>query len=107
MWKTLKRVMSYAKPYKHYFIFTVIFALTGVSLSLAVPIFIGKAVDYAKGKGAVEFDGLIKTAIFLGIIVLASTLFQWFMSLCTNKLAYLTIRDIRCDIFAKLERVPV
>ena len=107
MWKTLKRVMSYAKPYKHYFIFTVIFALTGVSLSLAVPIFIGKAVDYAKGKGTVEFDGLIKTALFLGIIVLASTLFQWFMSLCTNKLAYLTIRDIRCDIFAKLERVPV
>lgn len=107
MWKTLKRVMSYAKPYKHYFIFTVIFALMGVSLSLAVPIFIGKAVDYAKGKGIVEFDGLIKTALFLGIIVLASTLFQWFMSLCTNKLAYLTIRDIRCDIFAKLERVPV
>ncbi len=107
MWKTLKRVMSYAKPYKHYFIFTVIFALTGVSLSLAVPIFIGKAVDYAKRKGTVEFDGLIKTALFLGIIVLASTIFQWFMSLCTNKLAYLTIRDIRCDIFAKLERVPV
>lgn len=107
MWKTLKRVMSYTKPYRHYFIFTVIFALAGVSLSLAVPIFIGKAVDYAKGAGTVEFDGLIKTALFLGIIVLASTLFQWFMSLCTNKLAYLTIRDIRCDIFAKLERVPV
>ena len=107
MWKTLKRVMSYTKPYRHYFIFTVIFALAGVSLSLAVPIFIGKAVDYAKGAGMVEFDGLIKTALFLGIIVLASTLFQWFMSLCTNKLAYLTIRDIRCDIFAKLERVPV
>jgi len=99
--------MSYAKPYKYYFIFTVIFALIGVSLSLAVPIFIGKAVDFAKGAGAVEFDSLIKTALFLGIIVLASTLFQWFMSLCTNKLAYLTIRDIRCDIFAKLERVPV
>lgn len=107
MWKTLKRVMSYTKPYRHYFIFTVIFALAGVSLSLAVPIFIGKAVDYAKGAETVEFDGLIKTALFLGIIVLASTLFQWFMSLCTNKLAYLTIRDIRCDIFAKLERVPV
>lgn len=107
MFKTLKRVMSYAKPYKLYFIFTVIFALVGVSLSLAVPIFIGKAVDYAVGKGAVEFEGIIKTALVLGVIVLLSTFFQWFMSLCTNKLAYLTIRDIRCDVFAKLERVPV
>lgn len=107
MFKTLKRVMSYAKPYRLYFIFIVIFALVGVSLSLAVPIFIGKAVDYAVGKGAVEFEGIIKTALVLGVIVLLSTFFQWFMSLCTNKLAYLTIRDIRCDVFAKLERVPV
>lgn len=107
MLETLKRVMLYAKPYRRYFIFTVIFALIGVSLSLTVPIFIGKAVDCAVDTGTVDFDGLIKTALILAVIVILSTLFQWFMSLCTNKLSYLTIRDIRCDIFAKLERVPI
>lgn len=107
MFETLKRVMSYAKPYKHYLIFTIIFAVIGLSISLSVPVFIGEAVDYAVGKGQVDFDGLIKTAVFLGIMVLISTVFQWLMSLCTNKLSYLTIRDIRCDVFAKLERVPI
>jgi len=29
------------------------------------------------------------------------------MSLCTNKLSFLTIRDLRSDIFCKLERVPL
>lgn len=107
MFKTLKRVFSYAGPYMSYFVFTVIFAAAGVSLSLAVPIYIGKAVDYCVGAGEVDFKGLGRIAAALSAIVIGSALFQWFMSLCTNKLAFLTVRDLRCDVFAKLERVPL
>ncbi len=107
MFKTLKRVFSYAKPYGVFFALTVIFSAAGVTLSLAVPIFIGKAVDCCVGKGEVDFDGLKKTAVTLTAIVLGSTLFQWLMSLCTNKLAFLTVRDLRSDVFTKLERVPL
>ncbi|MBQ8296238.1 MAG: ABC transporter ATP-binding protein [Ruminococcus sp.] len=107
MIKTLKRVFSYAKPYMTYFIFTVIFAAAGVALSLAVPIYIGKAVDCCIGVGSVDFNGLAEIAAVLSAIVIASTLFQWFMSLCTNKLAFFTVRDLRSDVFSKLERVPL
>lgn len=107
MLKTLKRVFSYAKPYMMFFVLTVIFAAVGVALSLSVPIFIGKAVDCCLGKGAVDFDALKEIAITLSAIVIGSTLFQWLMSLCTNRLAFLTVRDLRCDVFAKLERVPL
>lgn len=107
MLKTLKRVFSYARPYLKYFIMTLICAALGVSLSLAVPVFIGEAVDCCVGKGNVDFDKLKKIIITLASIVVSSTLFQWFMSLCTNKLAFLTIRDLRADIFNKLERVPL
>lgn len=107
MIKTLKRVFSYAKPYMHFFIFTILSAAAGVSLSLAVPVYIGKAVDCCLGKGNVDFNKLIEIAITLSIIVIISTLFQWLMSLCTSKLAFFTIRDIRCDIFKKLENVPL
>lgn len=107
MRNTLKRVFSYARPYLKYFIMTVICALLGVSLSLAVPVFIGEAVDCCVGKGKVDFDKLRNIIIALAAIVVASTFFQWFMSLCTNKLAFLTIRDLRADIFNKLERVPL
>ena len=107
MFDTLKRVFSYARPYLKYFILTIICAALGVSLSLAVPVFIGEAVDCCVGRGNVDFDKLKKIIIALASIVIASTFFQWAMSLCTNKLAFLTIRDLRADIFNKLERVPL
>lgn len=107
MLKTLKRVFSYARPYILYFVLTVIFAALGVALSLAVPVFIGEAVDCCIGKDSVEFEKLKKIIITLASIVIGSSFFQWFMSLCTNKLAFLTVRDLRADAFGKLERVPL
>ncbi len=107
MFSTLKRVISYARPYIAYLISTIIFAIAGVGLSLLVPVFIGDAVDCCIEKGSVDFDGLKKIVIELAVIVTASGIFQWIMSLCTNKLAFLTIRDMRADIFNKLERVPL
>ena len=104
---TLKRVFSYAKPYMAFFVLTIVFAAAGVSLSLAVPVFIGRAVDCCVGKGSVDFDELKKIALTLAVIVLVSTLFQWLMSLCTNRLAFMTVRDLRADVFAKLQRVPL
>ena len=107
MLKTLKRVFSYARPHIRYFVGTLIFAVLGVSLSLAVPIFTGKAIDLCIEKGRVDFDGLKYIALTLAAMVAASAVFQWLMSLCTNKLAFLTVRDLRTDIFNKLERVPL
>lgn len=107
MFKTLKRVASYARPYMIYFVLTVIFAAAGVALSLSVPVFIGEAVDMCAEKKLVDFNGLKKITISLAAIVVSSAFFQWLMSLCTNKLAFLTVRDLRADIFNKLERVPI
>lgn len=107
MLKTLRRVFAYARPYIGYFVMTVIFAAAGVSLSLAVPVFIGEAVDCCIGRDNVDFEKLRKIVLFLAVIVVSSALFQWLMSLCTNKLAFLTVRDLRADIFNKLERVPL
>ena len=36
-----------------------------------------------------------------------SAVFQWLMSLCTNRLAAHTIRDLRCDLFTHLQHVPL
>lgn len=107
MLKTLRRVMGYAKPYIRFFVMTVVFSALGISLSLSVPIFIGNAVECCVGKGNVDFNELRRIGITLSCVVIGSTLFQWLMSLCTNKLAFLTVRDLRRDVFSKLERVPL
>ena len=107
MIKTLKRVFSYAKPYFIFFVLTIIFAAAGITLSLAVPVFIGEAVDCCVNKNSVDFESLKKVLVKLVSVVVTSGLFQWIMSLCTNKLAFFTVRDLRADAFAKLERVPL
>ena len=107
MFTALKRVFSYTRPYMKFFVMTIVFALLGISLSLAIPVFIGEAVDCCTGEGSVDFDRLKKIAVLLAGMVIASTLFQWLMSLCTNSLAFLTVRDLRADVFNKLERVPL
>lgn len=76
MLKDLKRVFSYAKPYRKYFVLTVLFALAGVSLSLAIPVFIGEAVDCCIGAGNVDFERLRNIVLILAGMVAASALFQ-------------------------------
>lgn len=107
MLKALKRVIAYSSPYLIYLILSIFFALVGISLSLAVPVFIGESVDCCVGKGSVDFSRLTRVIIILTSIIIASTLFQWLMTLCTNKLAFLTVRDLRTDIFNKMQRVPL
>ena len=103
----LKRIFGYTKPYRKYFYLAVISAFIGVILSLIVPILTGKAVDMMIGADDVDFKGLAKLAAIMTAIILASTFFQWIMTLCTNQLSYRTARDIRCDIFEKLNHLPL
>lgn len=107
MIKTLKRILGYVKPYKMYLAAAIVFSFVGVLLSLFVPVFIGKGVDLIVGKGNVDFKGLLKLAGVLAATVLVSTFFQWLTALATNRLSYNTIRDIRTDLFDKLNSVPL
>ena len=107
MIKTLKRILGYVKPYKMYLAAAIVFSFVGVLLSLFVPVFIGKGVDLIVGKGNVDFKGLLKLAAVLAATVLVSTFFQWLTALATNRLSYNTIRDIRTDLFDKLNSVPL
>ncbi len=107
MFKTLLRILKYAKPYKFSLLFAIIFSFIGVMLSLFVPIIVGKGVDNIVGENNVNFESLIKICIILAAVILVSALFQWLTSLATNRLSYNTIKDIRIDYFNRLEKVPL
>ena len=40
-------------------------------------------------------------------VVATAALSQWLMGLCTNKITYLTVRDIRVKAFDRLQKVPL
>lgn len=101
------RLLSYTKRHIHFLIIALISAVIGVMLSLWAPVLIGDAVDYLLGKNQVDFGVLGRILLWLLITVLLSALFQWLVSLCTNIVAFRTIRDIRTDAFDKLGQVPL
>lgn len=103
----LKRLFSYAKPYRIYLIGALISALISVTLSLLIPIFVGKAVDFIVGPGNVDFKGILKNIVYIAMFIGGSTIFQWFMSYCTNKITFLTTKDLRNLVFNKLSFVPL
>ena len=105
--KFLKRIMLYTKKYRVYLILSLLSYVVGIGLTLVAPVLVGKSIDLILGEGQVDFLGIYKILITLSVMIIAGSFFQWIAYVCTNKLTYKTVRDIRSDIFEKINRVPL
>lgn len=103
----LKRLLSFTRPYLSHLALALFFAVVGVSMTLYAPVLTGRAIDLVAGKGAVDFQALKKILEALAGVVATAALSQWLMGLCTNKITYLTVRDIRVKAFDRLQNVPL
>ena len=105
--KTLKKLLDYSKPYRPLFVLSTVFALISVGCTLYAPILIGKGVDVIVGVDDVDFDRLIPVIAGLLILVAVTGICQWLMSICTNRITFGIVRDLRNEAFSKLERLPL
>ena len=105
--QTLKKMLHYMKPYRFFLLLSVILAAITVASTLYLPLLIGKAVDCIVGKGNVNFDGLIAVLIKMAVMIGITSLAQWIMNVCNNKLTYQIVRDIRNEAFEKIEVLPL
>ena len=103
----LKRLLSFTRPYLSYLALALFFAVVSVSMTLYAPVLTGRAVDLVAGKGAVDFQALKSVLEMLAAVVAIAAVSQWLMGLCTNKITYLTVRDIRVKAFDRLQKVPL
>lgn len=103
----LKRLLSFTRPYLSYLALALFFAVVSVSMTLYAPVLTGRAVDLVAGKGAVDFQALKSILEMLAAVVAIAAVSQWLMGLCTNKITYLTVRDIRVKAFDRLQKVPL
>jgi ATP-binding cassette subfamily B protein len=104
---TLKRILKFVNPYKKYILMSIIFALLSVSFTLLTPVLIGMGVDLVIGAGNVDFKGLLKILFYLLASACLASVFQWMMSVSTNKLTYNTSRDMRKLAFERLVKMPL
>ena len=103
----IPRLWAYAKPYGIFLFLGLVCAVISIALSLWMPILIVRGVDYIVGPGQVDFSGVMRYVIILGVNIGVTVVFQYLMSLCTNQITYKTIQNIRKDAFEKFNTVPL
>lgn len=104
---TLKKILFLIKPYMHYMVLSLVFAVISVLLTLYVPILIGDAIDYIIGKGQVDFEAVFYLLKVLAAVIFITSLAQWMMNLCNNILTYRVVKDVRTRAFSQLQILPL
>lgn len=105
---TVARIWRYLKKYKAMLWLVFVLALTGSAVSLVGPYMIGEAVDAMKGgPSRVDFDGLARIGATLVTVYLLGALASWLTIFCMSDIAQRTVKDIRRDLFAKVQSIPV
>ena len=97
--KTLKKLLGYAKPYRPLLSCQLVFALISVRLRCMRLSLSARRVDVIVGKGNVDFDRLIPLSLCFWGLVAVTALCQWLMTLCTNRITFNIVRDLRNEAF--------
>lgn len=105
--ETVQKVGKLLRPYTHYLVLSLVFAVITVALTLYAPILIGDAVDFILGKGQVDFGKIVEILVKLAVIVGITSMAQWLMNLCNNRITYLVVKDVRMHAFEHLQRLPL
>lgn len=103
----MKRLMAYVKPYRMLLVGALLCAIVYVVMSLLSPVLIGQAVDGIIGPGNVDFAQIGRVVLELAVVLLAGGFFQWLMTLFTNKVCYRTVKDLRTQVFSRIQHVPL
>ena len=104
---TLRRVLRYVRSHWALAAASLLLAAATVALTLYLPILSGRIIDLLLGPGQVNLSAIRPILVRMGLAVAFTALFQWLMSLCNNRITFLTVRDIRQDAFAHLQVLPL
>ena len=106
-WTTLKRVMTYLRPYWKDMVGSLFFALLTVIAALIVPIYCGNAIDEMIGQGQVHWEGILRIILAIGIVTAIAALSQWIMAICNNHMTFCVSRDLRERAMNEIQALPL
>ncbi|MCI9618076.1 MAG: ABC transporter ATP-binding protein [Eubacterium sp.] len=103
----MRELLTRIKKYWYMIFASVIFASVYVVLSLYIPRLIGYGTDQIIAQGKVNFDGLESVIGQIFACTIVAAIAWWIMGLCNNRITFNVIRDIRQEVFAKIQKLPV
>ena len=104
---TLLKVLKRIKKYSGFLILSILMAAVTVASTLYVPILVGRGIDHIVGPGNVDFAGISRILVSIGVIVAITALSQWIMNICNNKITYHVTRDIRDEAMERIQKLPL
>ena len=105
--QTLRRVLTYVKPYRAHVLVSLLCASVSAAAALLIPIFSGNAIDCMLGAGAVDMSGVLLWAGTIALCAVLAAVAQQFLATSNNRIAYCVSRDIRNETSRKLQRLPL
>lgn len=102
--KHLVRTLKYLKPFKRKVIFTVVIMLLSSAAGLLGPYLIKDAIDY-RIPNADKAGLVLLSSIFLLSIVVTGVCLKLRITMMSD-IGHSVVRDIRTDIFARLQKLP-
>ena len=81
--------------------------MVSISLTLLIPVLVGQAVDNIIDRGKVYFDAVLRIILYIAAAIVGVSVCQWLMNCLVNVISFRIVRDLRRDIFRKLNTVPL
>lgn len=102
-----KRILKQLKGYRIMLALTVLCALVSVAGTLAVPVFFGRVINLIDETREIMLPEIFKNFIIIGVLIAVTCVSQWLMNIINNRIAYCVVRDIRQEMFSKIQRLPL
>lgn len=105
--QTVKRIFRQLKGYRFYIVLSVLMAVITVAGNLVAPIFFGDAINCMIEGGGTDWEGIFFYFALVGASIVVTCLSQWLLNIINNKITYSVTEDIRREMFAHIQRLPL
>ena len=105
--ENFRTILHYLKPFAPLLALSMLCALATVAAQLAVPYFIGKAIDCIIGENNVLYEEIFSIFVAIGACIAVAFVAQYLLSLINNRIVFHLLAQVREDAFAKLQRLPL
>ncbi len=102
---TLNRMWAYLRRQRWILVAVVALVAVATAFNLTEPYLVGLAIDRYIQVG--DLDGLVKIVLLMAAIALIYALVAWIYTILMIRVSQYTVRDLRTDLFAKLQTLPL
>ena len=105
--QTFQKLMQYVKPYRLFFVLSILLAIVAVVTQLYIPILFGQCIDCMISQGHVDLARLATFGSKIGILIMVNAIATWFMNVVNNHMAFSIVKDMRAQIMRQIQHLPL